>query len=166
MPATLETDATVALPPVLEFLRAFWRLNHEVEVTSAQMARTIGVTAQQRMVLRIVGHAGPIAAGRLSQLLHVHPGTLSTTLGRLERRGLLRRSRSDHDARVVLVSLTARGEALLANTRGTVERGIQQVLGRASRPQLRATLSMLTDLSETLEQTRLEVHAAGRRLPR
>ncbi len=166
MPAHLATDDTVALPPVLEFLRAFWRLNHELEVTSAQMARTIGVTAQQRMVLRIVGHAGPIAAGHLSRLLHVHPGTLSTTLGRLERRGLLRRSRGDHDARVVLVSLTARGEALMTNTKGSVERGIQQVLGRASRPQLRATLAMLTDLSDTLEQTRLEVHAKIRRAAR
>lgn len=166
MPAHTATDDTVTLPPVLEFLRAFWRLNHELEVTSARMARTIGVTAQQRMVLRIVGHAAPIAAGRLSRLLHVHPGTLSTTLGRLERRGLLRRARGDHDARVVLVSLTPRGEALLTNTKGSVERGIQQVMGRASRPQLRAILAMLTDLSDTLEKTRLEEHATSRRAAR
>ncbi|HEX4936193.1 MAG TPA: MarR family winged helix-turn-helix transcriptional regulator [Gemmatimonadaceae bacterium] len=144
------------LPPVLEFLRALWRLNHELEVTSAHMARTIGVTAQQRMVLRIVGVTGPIAAGPLSRLLHVHPGTLSTTLGRLERRGLLRRSRGANDARVVVVSSTARGEQLLRTSRGTVERGVEQVLGRVPKARLRATLAMLTELSESLEETRAE----------
>jgi len=135
-------------------LRALWRLNHELEVTSSQMARTIGVTAQQRMVLRITGFTGPIAAGQLSRLLHVHPGTLSTTLGRLERRGLLRRSRGTSDARVVMVSLTAKGEHLVENSRGSVERGVQQVLSRVPKARLRATLAMLNELSESLEEVR------------
>ncbi len=153
--APLDQTADVpALPPVLEFLRAFWRLNHELEVTSSQMARTIGVTAQQRMVLRITGFTGPIAAGQLSRLLHVHPGTLSTTLGRLERRGLLRRSRGTSDARVVMVSLTAKGEHLVENSRGSVERGVQQVLSRVPKARLRATLAMLNELSESLEEVR------------
>lgn len=166
--APLDQTADVpALPPVLEFLRALWRLNHELEVTSSQMARTIGVTAQQRMVLRITGFTGPIAAGQLSRLLHVHPGTLSTTLGRLERRGLLRRSRSTSDARVVMVSLTAKGEHLVENSRGSVERGVQQVLSRVPKARLRATLAMLNELSESLEEVRDTAKTpAPRRKPR
>ncbi|MCC6927646.1 MAG: winged helix-turn-helix transcriptional regulator [Gemmatimonadaceae bacterium] len=166
MAPTDQTADAPALPPVLEFLRALWRLNHELEVTSSQMARTIGVTAQQRMVLRITGQTGPIAAGQLSRLLHVHPGTLSTTLGRLERRGLLRRSRASSDARVVMVSLTAKGEHLVANSRGSVERGVQQVLARVPKARLRATLAMLTELSASLETIRDEVRDTAKAPPR
>ena len=165
MAPTDQTADVPTLPAVLEFLRALWQLNHELEVTSSQMARTIGVTAQQRMVLRISSFTGPIAAGQLSRLLHVHPGTLSTTLGRLERRGLLRRSRGASDARVVMVSLTAKGEHLVATSRGSVERGVQQVLSRVPKARLRATLAMLNELSASLEAVRGDVRDTAKAPP-
>jgi len=139
------------LPPVLEFLRALWSLNHALEVTSSAMHRASGVTAQQRMVLRIVGHLGTVAAGTLSTLLHVHPGTLSAALRRLEGRGLLARQRADDDARRVLVALTPQGEHLLLTTDGSVERAAASVLDSSDAASVSDALRFLEQMSQTLE---------------
>jgi MarR family transcriptional regulator, organic hydroperoxide resistance regulator len=155
MSSPLPPRAVPALPPVLEFLQALWRLNHALEVTSSEMQRTTGVTAQQRMVLRIVGHLGTVPAGTLSTLLHVHPGTLSAALRRLEGRGLLVRQRASHDARRILVALTPRGMALLATSEGSVEQGAATVLAGSDAASVAGTLQLMERLAETLE------HRAG-----
>jgi DNA-binding MarR family transcriptional regulator len=58
-----------------------------------------GVTGPQRLVLRMVGRFPGIAAGRLSEILHVHPSTLTGILKRLEARELLQRKADPRDAR-------------------------------------------------------------------
>lgn len=143
-----------ALPPVLEFLRVLWSLNHALEKTSSEMQRRFGVTAQQRMVLRIVGFLGPSPAGLLSRVLHVHPGTLSATLGRLERRGLLQRARGVADARRVVVSLTDAGVALLAHSEGTVERAATAARGASGEVVTVHALQLLARLTAELEMAR------------
>ncbi len=151
MPPTVPLPTTPALPAVLEFLRVLWSLNHALEITSSEMLRSAGITAQQRMVLRIVGHIGPTSAGRLSDVLRVHPGTLSAALGRLERRGLVRRERGATDARRIVVSLTGAGETLLATTEGTVERATTSALEHAGTVVTEHTLQLLTRLTAELE---------------
>lgn len=156
---------TPELPPVLEFLRALWSLNHALEVTSSDMHRRSGVTAQQRMVLRIVGHLGSVSAGMLSTLLHVHPGTLSAALRRLEGRGLLARQRADDDARRVLIALTPLGERLLATTEGTVERAATQVLSESEPEFISSALLLMEQISRALESRHERPEAPDPTLP-
>ncbi len=115
------------------------------------MHRRSGVTAQQRMVLRIVGHLGSVSAGMLSTLLHVHPGTLSAALRRLEGRGLLARQRAEDDARRVLIALTPLGERLLATSEGTVERAATQVLSESEPEFISSALLLMEQISRALE---------------
>ncbi|MCC6774648.1 MAG: MarR family transcriptional regulator [Gemmatimonadaceae bacterium] len=151
MPFRTPRPEAPPLPPVLEFLRALWSLNHALEVTSSAMHRTSGVTAQQRMILRIVGHLGTVGAGTLSALLHVHPGTLSAALRRLEGRGLLSRQRSENDARQVLVALTTQGEQLLKTSEGSVERAAASVLDGSDAASVEHALQLLEQMTRTLE---------------
>jgi hypothetical protein len=62
------------LGPALGFLRSVWRLNHAVELRSARMEATLGISAQQRMMLRCLGAFPGITAGRLATVLHLDPG--------------------------------------------------------------------------------------------
>lgn len=153
-PAAPPRPDVPSLPPVLEFLRVLWSLNHALETTSSDMQRRFGVTAQQRMVLRIAGVLGPTPAGRLSRVLHVHPGTLSATLARLERRGLVQRTRGATDARRVVVSLTEAGAALLSHSEGTVERAATAALEAATDEVRAHALQLLGRLTTELEGTR------------
>ena len=143
-------DGVPPLTPVLDSLRELWALNHQLEMRSSRMLRTLGVTAQQRMVLRVVQVVGPMPAGVLARTLHVHPGTLSTSLRRLEERHLLVRRRDPGDARRVVVSLTPAGDRTARQLEGTVEQAVEQALAEASPRATRAALGFLRALTDIL----------------
>ena len=150
-PSTSTEPELPTLDPSLEFLATIWELNHALETASRKLKTTHGVTGQQRMVLRIVGKFPGISAGQLAALLRVHPGTLSPTLARLSRRGLLSRQQDSRDKRRAVLGLTAKGHALATPRAGTVEEAVTRLLQRTPRESvehMRATLgSLITALT-------------------
>ncbi len=138
-------------PPELEFLRRIWQLNHVLERLSRLMDRRLGVTAQQRMVIRLAGRFPGITAGQLARELHVDPGTISALLSRLEEKGLVVRRRDPRDVRRVLVGLTTQGHQLDCPTDGTVEHGVASLLAGLSPDAIARTQETLRCLVEHLE---------------
>src|SRR5512138_2780455 len=116
------------LGPVLEFMRALWALDHAFQSASKRMETRLGVTAPQRLVVRIVGRFPRISAGECAGILHVHPSTLTGVLKRLEARGMIVRSADPKDGRRALLALTARGRELDALRTETVESAVRRVL--------------------------------------
>lgn len=112
----------------LDFLQVLWRLNHAMESRSSRMYRELGITAQQRMVMRYISDNPGISAGQLAKLLHVDRGTMSTMLGRLEDRGLASRRRHAQDARRSEIMLTTEGQIVLSKDVTTVESAADQLL--------------------------------------
>src|SRR5262245_47820556 len=102
----------LALGPVLEFMRLLWAVDHGLQSTSKKMRAALGITAPQRLVVRIVARHPGIAAGDLAALMHVHPSTLTGVLARLERRRLLARERDPADGRRARLRLTPSGRRL------------------------------------------------------
>lgn len=145
------SEGDLPLGPALEFLRGLWRLNHAVERVSSRMCRTLGITAQQRMVLRTVGRFPGMTAGQLAGQLHLDPGTVSTALRRLEQKKLLERRRDPRDRRRVTLGLTVAGRALDRPTDGTVERAVERLLRTADPDALRATSEVIEALAVLLE---------------
>ena len=114
------------------------------------MLRTRGVTGQQRMLLRVVQQLQPVSAGTLAAMLHVHAGTLSTSLRRLEQRSLIARHRDTTDGRRVTVTLTDAGLVLVSVTQGTVEACVDEVLRTTDVRVTQATLETLGRISGAL----------------
>src|SRR2546430_13387725 len=110
---------------VLDFLRLLWAVDHAMQSASKRMESNFGMTGPQRLVMRIVGRFPGIAAGRVAEILHVHPSTLTGILKRLESRGLLQRRTDPRDARRALFMLTPKGRKL-----DTVRTGIVEQAGR------------------------------------
>ena len=71
-----------------------------------------GLTYPQYLVLIELWTKGPLSVRELGDDLALDSGTLSPLLGRMERSGLLTRTRDAADGRVVTVALTPRGDAL------------------------------------------------------
>ena len=138
------------LGPALDFLQRLWQLNHALEKVSSRMEKRLGVTAQQRLILRCVGKYPGITVGHLATLLHVDPGTVSASLNRLESRGLLERRRDPRDKRRASLGLTARGRALDGPAGGTVENAVERLLSSAPADQLRTMLSVVDQLTQLL----------------
>ena len=55
---------------------------------------------------------GPLSAGQLSGATGLRPAATTALIDRLERRGLVRRRRSEEDRRTVLVEMTEQGHAV------------------------------------------------------
>lgn len=71
-----------------------------------------GLTYPQYLVLGQLWTRGPLTVRALGDDLALDSGTLSPLLSRLEAAGIVTRSRTESDGRVVTVSLTERGLAL------------------------------------------------------
>src|SRR3989449_3528751 len=118
------------LGAVLDFMRLLWALDHALQSASKRMESNFGMTGPQRLVMRIVGRFPGIAAGRVAQILHVHPSTLTGILKRLEARGLLQRRADPRDARRALFILTPRGRKLDTVRTGIVEQAVRRGLAK------------------------------------
>ncbi|PPD13843.1 MAG: MarR family transcriptional regulator [Methylobacterium sp.] len=80
----------------------------------AELLAEISIFPGQEVVLQALSGTEGATMGELSRTLRVRPPTISKTITRLAAQGLVaRRSRTD-DARIVLVTLTAEGEAKLS----------------------------------------------------
>ena len=76
--------------------------------------KPLNLTYTQYIVLLVLWEHDSIPVGELCKKLFLDSGTLTPLLKKLEERGLLLRTRSEEDERVVLVSLTEEGRALKA----------------------------------------------------
>src|SRR5512136_186807 len=115
-------------PDTILVLRDLWALAHALEARSKKMQRSIGITAPQRLVLRMIGSSPGCSPGEVARYLHLHPGTVSRHVSSLIRAGLVRRTSDGDDARRQQLVLARRGAALGRNMRGTVEEAVRSAL--------------------------------------
>jgi DNA-binding MarR family transcriptional regulator len=139
-----------ALGDVLEFLRVVWSVDHALQRSSKRAEASTGVTGPQRLVIRIVGRFPGMSAGHLATLLHVHPGTLTGILKRLERQGFLRRRPDPRDGRRSLVGLTEKGRLFDLEADGAIEEAIQRVLQSTPPEKMQAAREVLESVVTSL----------------
>ena len=137
------------------------RLDHQVcfalyaasrASTSAyrQALASVGLTYPQYLALLALWEQDGLTVRELGERLLLDSGTLSPLLARLEKAGLVARSRSTDDGRSVHVHLTAAGEKL----RGEAEAIQCSLLGRLDMPaedlqQLRTLAMRVVDSIES-----------------
>jgi len=147
-----EASEAKALPlgAVLDFMRLLWAVDHALQSASKRMESSFGLTGPQRLVVRIVGRFPGIAAGRIADILHVHPSTLTGVLKRLESRAVLQRRPDPRDARRALFMLTNKGRKLDVVRTGTVEQAVRRVLLKDP-DKVASAQEVLAALSEELD---------------
>lgn len=148
--ATPAKEKEENLGPVLDFMQLLWGLQHGLESRSKRMEASAGVTAPQRMVLRILGKRPRSTAGSVAKLLRVHPSTLTGVLRRLEERGLVKREEDANDRRRALFTLTKAGAAADKDKSASVEGSVKKALRRLSDNQVKAASDVLRTLADEL----------------
>lgn len=124
-------------------MQRLWELVHALAVSSKRMARTLGVTGPQRLVLRVVGQSPDATASEISDILGLHPSTLTGVLARLERQRLLQRRPDAADRRRVRFRLTPAGRRVDRERKGTVEAAVRRAMARATPELIAQTEAML-----------------------
>lgn len=143
-------DALPRLGEVLDFMRLIWAVDHALQKNSKRMKSAIGVTGPQRLVIRIVARFPGLPAGRIAQLLHVHPSTLTGILRRLEQQGFVRRRQDPKDRRRAFLGVTEKGRRIETAGAGTVEAAVQGVMSRTSHRRFGCAREVLGDLAAAL----------------
>jgi len=133
-------------------MRALWDLTHALQVSSKRMARTLGVTGPQRLVIRVVGQSPGITARDLAAALGLHPSTLTGVLARLEKQAFLIRAVDPSDRRRARFDLTARGRRVDRERKGTVEAAVRRALVRADATMAAKAQRMLALVVAELER--------------
>jgi DNA-binding MarR family transcriptional regulator len=141
------------LGTALDFMRLLWALDHGLQRRSKRMEVEIGVTGMQRIIIRLIGRYPDIAAGRLADLVHVHPSTLTGVLKRLVDRGFIKRDRDANDARVSRFRLMPAGENIDATQAGTVEAAVRRALSRIPAESVDAARTVLAAVAEELARS-------------
>jgi len=134
----------------LQFMRLIWAVDHELQSMSKRMQARLGLTVPQRMALLLIGRKRGILASELADLLHLHPGTISGVVGRLETAGLIVRKNDAADARRIRLALTPSGRAANRRRAGTFEAAVRRVLAASSRSDLAIAGRVLTRLADEL----------------
>ena len=107
-----------------------------------------GVTAQQWRVIRALVEHNQMDAGDLARSVAIRMPSISRILKSLEKNGLVTKSRSQEDKRLVDVTITAQGEELyrrMAPHSELVYRRIQETMGREGYRDLMEKLDNLMD---------------------
>jgi MarR family transcriptional regulator, organic hydroperoxide resistance regulator len=133
----------IPIDPVLAFIRVMWSVDHELQRVSKRMVGSIGLTAPQRLALRFIGLYPGVMPGQLAELLHLHPGTVTGIVSRLETLALVARERSVEDTRRVHLRLSPAGQRLNRRRRGTVEAAVRRVAATVSAAQLSQTAAVM-----------------------
>jgi len=116
------------------------------------------LTYPQFLVLVALDAQGDSTVVELGQLMFLDSGTLSPLLKRLERRGLITRTRPPENERVLVVALTAAGSTMRQEIANAVTPlnpayGVDAVELAALLPQLHAIRSGMTDLTDSIRTT-------------
>jgi homoprotocatechuate degradation regulator HpaR len=106
---------------------------------------------QQWRVLRVLGEHGAVETGRVAREAFILGPSLTGMLARMERDGLVRRSRDPEDQRRTVIEATAQGKKLARRLSSTIEAHyawLEQSLGKAKLEQLYALLDELITLEQ------------------
>ncbi|WP_437918152.1 MarR family winged helix-turn-helix transcriptional regulator [Sphingobacterium sp. LRF_L2] len=87
-------------------------LSREIIRVYRPLLEEIDLTYPQYLVLMVLWEQGKQTVNQIGDKLYLDSGTLTPLLKRLESKGLIQRTRSAKDERVVSISLTSEGEAL------------------------------------------------------
>ena len=115
------------------------------------LLQALGLTYPQYLAMLVLWERDGLTVGEISHRLLTDPGSLTPLLKRLEAEGLLKRTRSREDERVVIVQLTEQGRALQAQAR-TIPPCILGASGQ-SLERLQRLQAELLDLREHLQKS-------------
>jgi len=129
------------------------RVFQVVNEQSKRVEGETGLTGPQVWGIKVIAEQGTLRVSDLAKKMYLHPTTVVGILDRLEKRGLVSRSRSQEDRRVVYVSLTDEGRSLVENSPEAASNKITRGLESLSIPELAVIHQGLDRLTDILDAT-------------
>lgn len=110
-------------------LHSLRRIIRAIDLHSRKLLADYNITGPQLVCLLSVKEGEPVTPSTIARTVHLSPSTVIGILDRLEHRGLVRRERDSKDRRLVRVSLTGQGKALIARAPSPLQDKLAEALG-------------------------------------
>ncbi|WP_188150053.1 MarR family winged helix-turn-helix transcriptional regulator [Teredinibacter waterburyi] len=101
------------MDPIDSVLISLRRVIRATDLHSKYLSKTSGLTAPQILTLQCLHNKGATTIGTVANDINLSQATVTTIMDRLEKRGLLSRTRSTEDKRKVFANLTELGNETL-----------------------------------------------------
>lgn len=137
--------------PVGQILDGLRVLVGALASASRSSERKLGISGAQLFVLQKLAEGGELSVNELAERTHTHQSTVSTVVSKLVTKGLVRRRRSEEDARVQLLTLSANGRQKLQRRTETIQDRLIRSIESLSATDRRELSRLLSSV----------IHAAG-----
>lgn len=127
-----------------------------VDLHSRRLVDHYGLTGPQLATLQEASRLGPVSTSALARAVHLSQPTLTGIVARLEKRGLVTRTRGTADRRTVTVTPTDAGHAMLAQAPSLLQDRFQAELGRVAEWERTLILSVLQRVAGMMDADGLD----------
>jgi DNA-binding MarR family transcriptional regulator len=126
----------------------------ELSLSTGRFLRAYGITQVTYNVLRILQGSGPEGLGRneISERMITPAPDMTRLLDRMERDGLVVRTRGQEDKRQVATTITQTGSALLARVEGPLLKLHVEQLAKLPATEIRAAIQWLEAVREGISE--------------
>jgi len=135
-----------------EIVRAIRTLTRGVTTSGRAAEQRWRVSGAQLLVLRILAESPSASVNDLAAQTDTHQSTVSVVVGRLVRRGLVKRRRAADDARRTELALTPAGWSLHRDAAAAELRHLSSALSAVPRTRLRGMATSLAELGDAISQ--------------
>lgn len=137
--------------PEKEAMLNIARTSDQFQNRFGKLFRQFGLTGSQHNVLRILrGEGRPMRCDEIrSRMIQVVPA-MTGLLDRLEKDGLVTRTRCEKDGRVIYVDLTAKARTVLQRIDGPLTELYEECLGHLSKAELEQLSALLEKARQSL----------------
>ena len=111
------------------------------------------ITTEQFTILQFIHQAKSTTTTQIAQSLGVGKSAITAVVNRLVNKELLERNRSETDRRIVAISLTDQGRAVVAETEAEIHRFIADKLGHFNPKEIEGFLIAIEKLAILMEES-------------
>lgn len=141
------TNTPGLLADIIDNIRRVFQVVNE---HSKLIERETGLSGSQLWAVKVIAEAAPIKPSELARRMYLHPATVVGLIDRLVKKGLVLRSRSEEDRRVVEITLTENGRDLLTAAPVVPQRLLVKGLENLSRERIIKVAEGLEELVKIL----------------
>ncbi|KXF75372.1 MarR family transcriptional regulator [Paramesorhizobium deserti] len=131
-------------------LKSIRRIVRANDLQSRALAKSIGLTGPQLVILMAVAELGQVTTKALADHADLSPATVVTVLENLEQRAIVQRYRSDTDRRIVFTRLTPKGQQLISHAPRVFGDGFARRFAMLPSGRRRELITSLTTLAELM----------------
>ncbi|MGB2985155.1 MAG: MarR family winged helix-turn-helix transcriptional regulator [Phycisphaerae bacterium] len=139
-----------------QIVAAIRRIMRAVDLHSRRLAEEHGLTGPQLATLQAAANLRESSPGTLARAVHLSGPTVTGILDRLARRGLVERARGGQDRRSVTITITRRGEEVLAAAPSLLQDRFRAELARLEEWEQTTILATLQRIAAMMDAESLD----------